>query len=266
MQALTQLAHARELQRHLLPRHEQFAGEGMGCEIGIYFRPDGWVSGDYVDVLPMTGGQTFFCAADVCGKGLSAAMLATALRSAVRCLLADGMDLSEVMERLNDHLCQSLPPASFVTMFAAMVHHGTGEVWYVNAGHPPAWVLREDGRRRLFGENGHPPLGIDRMAMSERHERLRNDELLVLYTDGCVDRAGSDGQPLGARGLAELLQPLAGGTHASLQDAIDVLEEQFVQVQSSGHVPGVLHDDSTMLLLRLRDNRTRGSAKVPSRQ
>jgi sigma-B regulation protein RsbU (phosphoserine phosphatase) len=275
--AILELIKAQSLQQHLLActRPATGAGRSLGYDVGLHFQPDDWVGGDYVDIVPLSDGRVFFGLADVCGKGMSSAMIATAIWSSVRCLLADGTDVGGLMNRLNSHLCQMLPPASFVTMFAATLDPATGEMWYVNAGHPPAWLLSADARPRLFGADGDIPLGIEPGEVTEQYAKLDPGDLLALYTDGCFDRAGKDGALLEPADLADILQDLGGDPNVQLQTVADVLADQLAEMEARASGDSMIHDDTTLLLIRFtgaarpidpRPVRPRGVRCVGNRQ
>src|SRR5947209_6632333 len=78
--ALRELVRAHHSQAHLMPGLIVHAA----CEVALQYRPDDWVSGDYADAFPLSATQTFICVADVCGKGLSSAMIAAGVRAVVR--------------------------------------------------------------------------------------------------------------------------------------------------------------------------------------
>ena len=251
--AILELARAECLQRHLLACTQSALGaaRSRGCDVALHFQPDDWVGGDYVDVVPLPCGRVFFALADVCGKGMSSAMIAAGLWSSVRCLLADGADLAGLMDRLNAHLFATLP-SGFVTMFAATLYPATGEMWYVNAAHHPAWLLAPDSSRRLVGEDADVPLGIDTEEFREQYAKLAPGDLLALYTDGCIDRAGSDGRPLDSADLAHMIADVRGNAEAPLQAVADRLADRLIEMEALARGHGVNHDDSTLLLLRLR--------------
>ena len=108
---------ARQIQRGLVPR--PYAGAGLVVDVG--FEPCRWVGGDYVDVVPLPDGRVLCAIADVCGKGLHAAMVGSSLHTMVRAAADANPPLSGLVERVNRHLCAWLPESSFVTMVAVTV-------------------------------------------------------------------------------------------------------------------------------------------------
>jgi hypothetical protein len=76
----------------------------------------------------------------VCGKGLQAALVTFSIHTMIRALSDHTRTVPEILDRLNRHLCEYLPDDSFVTMVSCAIDPKTGEMEYVNAGHPPAFV------------------------------------------------------------------------------------------------------------------------------
>ncbi len=132
-----ELHRAQQIQMRLVP--QATAVEGLDLAIG--FVPCRWVGGDYVDVVPMKDGRTLLTVADVCGKGLPAALISSSLHTMVHTAIDAGMGLAALMASLNRYLCHTLSSESFVTMVAVAIDPRTGELECVNAGHPPALLL-----------------------------------------------------------------------------------------------------------------------------
>ena len=152
-----ELERAHQIQMRLVPRE----AEVRGLELAIGFVPCRRVGGDYVDVVPMKDGRTLLTVADVCGKGLPAALVASSLHTMVHTGLDAGMSLSALMAGLNRYLCQTLAAESFVTMVAVAVDPATGEFECVNAGHPPALLLSPGGDPRELQSAANMPLSCE---------------------------------------------------------------------------------------------------------
>ncbi len=80
---------ARQIQRGLVPKKHDFPG----FDVAIAFEPCKWVGGDYVDVVPMPDGRMLFAVADVCGKGLQAALVTSSVHTMVRATTDGGRSL-----------------------------------------------------------------------------------------------------------------------------------------------------------------------------
>ena len=109
-----ELNFAMEVQLSLFPR--EFPRDG-GMEFSGICIPARGVSGDYYDVIPLTGGRMGIAIADVSGKGMSAAILMSNLQAVLRTLAAADTRLDEIGIRLNNHLHQVTQGSRFATIF-----------------------------------------------------------------------------------------------------------------------------------------------------
>jgi sigma-B regulation protein RsbU (phosphoserine phosphatase) len=220
-----ELETARQIQRGLIPKKRDFSG----LDVAITFEPCKWVGGDYVDAVPMSDGRILFAVADVCGKGLQAALISSSLHTMVRASVDSGKTLPELMERINRHLCDWLPAHSFVTMVAVAIDPVTGQTECVNAGHPPAMIGSPSGELRLLQSAINPALGVAMARMDSQLGTLGPGEVLALYTDGLTELRNNAKEMLGqdrlGDGFARLCEAastegvseIAGGLHQLLE-------------------------------------------------
>ncbi|MFI6658520.1 PP2C family protein-serine/threonine phosphatase [Streptomyces sp. NPDC050523] len=199
------------------------------------------IGGDLYEVVSSPHGVRMIVG-DVQGKGLAAVETAAVVLGAFREAAHDEPDLVGLGERLERSVARVLEGEKFVTAVLAEV--GTRhEALFLNYGHPPPMVVREDGTAHFPQPPAYaPPLGLG--LHSEGGPKpfsvgFAPGEQLLLYTDGVSearDRHG-DFYPLGER--AVLLKD------ADAQGALDTLREDLVR-----HTSGPPHDDAAMLLLR----------------
>ncbi|RMF83977.1 MAG: FHA domain-containing protein, partial [Planctomycetota bacterium] len=126
------LTRARKIQDRLLPR--DLSCEGWDIAIG--FEPCRWVGGDYVDVVRCADGRLLLVVADVCGKGLAAALTTGNVHAVVHANAQLDLPLAEFIRNVNAYLCDTLLDDSFVTMLAARLDPAAGALEAVSAGHP----------------------------------------------------------------------------------------------------------------------------------
>ena len=238
-----ELLNARQIQMSLIPREFVHAG----VDLGVGFMPCRWVGGDYVDVVPMADGRLLMAVADVCGKGLPAALLASRVHTGVHSNLAAGMNLQKLMTNLNNYLVSTIPPGSFVTMIALAVDVAGGHVEFVNAGHPPPLVaLPGGGVGRAFADGENLPLGLEAGELAVQQERLSAGETLALYTDGLTELMTESQVMLGIEGLQQELQQICGTDEISAPAAAESLKRRLTQLLGD-QLP---QDDQTFLLVK----------------
>ena len=146
--------------------------------------------------------------ADVCGKGLQASLVMTGLHGQMHAYLAAGLGLAEMVERLNEYLCQFLLDDSFVTAVLVVIDPQTGKTEAINAGHLPPIVVDGSGTRRCLRSTHAMPLGIASLEMTPERDQVSVGETLVMFTDGLTEMTSESGRMLGLDGLTDCLSTI----------------------------------------------------------
>ena len=164
-----------------------------GCELDVLYRQamSGMeAGGDWYDAFWLGEGETIgLVVGDVVGRGLDAAATMGQMRSAVRALAATGLAPGALLERLDEY-SRRYGVGKLCTLVYAELSLEDGRLRFACAGHPPPLVL-EPGEEPRFAWGGRStPLdafgpGVRR---GEDEERLRPGSLVLLYTDGLVER------------------------------------------------------------------------------
>jgi PAS domain S-box-containing protein len=230
---------ALELQRGLLPKA---LPEVEGLELAAHYQAAGLgaeAGGDWYDAFTLPGGRVGVVVGDVAGKGVYAASAMGQLRSVTRAfaLAEDGTRMpGEVLTLLNRHQL-ALGLEDLFTVVYAIVDPRLRTLSWANAGHPPP-LLRAGGRARVL-EGGEGLTGIEELIYADLHESLERGAILILYSDGLVERRGESLDD-GLRRLADAA--IRGpGEPAALRD--HVLREVL---PAEG-----LADDVTLLIARV---------------
>jgi sigma-B regulation protein RsbU (phosphoserine phosphatase) len=177
---------ARSLQRSLLPRAmPEIPGYSIAARSTTCYE----VGGDYLDTLPMHDGTHLMVVADVAGKGLASAIVATSFRAALRSLAGEAVALEDLAERLGQQHWDEGSEAQrrYMTALFLRLDASKGEIEVVNAGHNPAALLSPDGAVQWISASG-PPLGMlpDMQYKTERFAFPAGARML-LYTDGLTE-------------------------------------------------------------------------------
>lgn len=230
----------------LVPKPAALAGfKGKGLDLAIGFAPSRWVGGDYVDTLTLKDGRVFLAVADVCGHGLAAALVTSAVHTLVHAGVRAGSDLCSLVDGLNQHLCETLRGDSFVTFVGLAIDTATGAMECVNAGHPPLLMATTSGIRSMAaGKN--LPLGLDPSPLEPQSETLGTEELLMIYSDGLSEQADQSGKMLGIRGLTEKIQHICATFGITAEIVAGQLGE-FLAQRQGGRPP---EDDQSYLFAR----------------
>jgi serine phosphatase RsbU (regulator of sigma subunit)/pSer/pThr/pTyr-binding forkhead associated (FHA) protein len=149
------------------------------------------IGGDFFDALNTKEGLTVVLA-DVSGKGVSAALLASTLQGMIYSQLAAGMPLVEIVTAVNHFFTHKHIGEKYATVIMARVHPN-GELEYVNCGHIPPLIV-SGGKVERPGV-GNLPVGLlpDAEYKSARLQ-LKAGDRLVLVTDGVTEAENARGE------------------------------------------------------------------------
>ena len=151
---------ARLIQRSLLPQQlPTIEGYSVGFRSVTCYE----VGGDYLDIVEQPDGSLLIAVADVAGKGLASAMMASSFRSAFRAMAVTGMPLEELATRMNQHHWAEGEEARrrYVTAIFVKLHPDSGEIEIVNAGHNPGFLITPGSRAaRQFRCRRHAPWSL----------------------------------------------------------------------------------------------------------
>ena len=144
------------------------------------------VGGDWYDAIRLPHHQVMFIVGDVVGRGVPAALAMGQLRSAARAL-GTSFGPARLLEAL-DAVVSDVEGAAFTTMACVMLDALEGELRYSIAGHPPPLWRGADGRVRQLTGGRSRPLGPMDTSRSEATESIGDGGVLMLYTDGLIER------------------------------------------------------------------------------
>ena len=229
---------AREVQLALLPNSHP----KIPCwQIWSYSRPANDVGGDLVDYLELGGFRHGVILGDVAGKGLGAALLTAKLQATLSALITDAASLDELGARLNTILVRDGIDNRFATAFYAEIEHDSDDIRYLNAGHNPAYVIRE-GRLETLGASAMPLGMMPGTQYREESVRICKGELLIIYSDGLTEAEDEDGQDFGNDKLEAMLPDLRGLTAEQAGRKVLRAVDRFLADQRPG-------DDLSLVIL-----------------
>jgi phosphoserine phosphatase RsbU/P len=156
------------------------------------------VGGDFYDVNVSAQAVTVIVA-DVSGKGISAALLASVIHGMFYAQISSGTSLLDAVASVNQFLCSRVAGQKYATLLAVQLDRD-GMLRMVNCGHVPA-VLVENGAISQI-EDGDMPVGLLPVAKFHLIERqLSPGARVLLLTDGITETESPDGAEFGFAGL-----------------------------------------------------------------
>ncbi len=266
-----ELEKGRQMQINFLPNQLL---QLPGWESAAFFKPARQVAGDFYDVFQLPGGGIGFVVADVCDKGVGAALFMALFRSLIRIFSGqttmDGMPLtcSDALLEQNDDVSAhpSVDPnhvtalkaiyltnnyialnhgdlAMFATLFFGVLDPDTGVLSYVNGGHEPIFVVGPGGGVKARLAATGPSVGIEpKLNFKIRQSQLEPGDILLGYTDGVVEANASDG---GFFTMERLVATLA----APVSSAADLIDR--IAGSLKAHIGEAdQFDDVTLLAIR----------------
>jgi len=149
------------------------------------------IGGDFFDVVNTEDGLAVVLA-DVSGKGVSAALLASTLQGMVYSHLIARMPLPEIMAAVNRFFTQKHLGEKYATVIIIRVSKA-GELEYVNCGHVPPLLVSDGNVTRP--EHGNLPVGLLADAAYEGdHVHLKPGDRFILVTDGVTEAENPAGE------------------------------------------------------------------------
>lgn len=200
------------------------------------------IGGDAFDYA-MNGDHLHLALLDGMGHGLAAATLVAVALAAYRNARRSRMHLLETAVTIDGVVTGQFGGDRFVTGVLAELDCVTGELVFINAGHPPPMLLRQG---RVVKELTAPPLlpfGFGDAQLSSTTEWLEPGDRLLVYTDGVVEARQEDGEFFGEQRLIDFVEREC----ASGQSSPEILRRLTTAVLT--HQAGALQDDSTLLLV-----------------
>ena len=152
------------------------------------------IGGDFFDLVCTDVGLSLIVA-DVSGKGVSAAVVASILQGMLYSHLAEDAELSEMIGTVNRFLFEKIGGQKYATLVIARLS-ATGELEIMNCGHVPPVIVSGAEAKKL--EDGNLPVGLIPIAKftSARHQ-LKPGDRLVVVTDGVTEAENADGEFFG---------------------------------------------------------------------
>jgi phosphoserine phosphatase RsbU/P len=148
------------------------------------------IGGDFFDAVNTEEGLTIVLA-DVSGKGVSAALLASTLQGMIYSQLMAGMPLTEIVTGVNRFFTHKHIGEKYATVIIARIRNN-GALEYVNCGHIPPLVV--SGGEVQRPSHGNLPVGLLPDAKYESdHCQLKPGDRLILVTDGVTEAENARG-------------------------------------------------------------------------
>lgn len=267
-----ELEAGRIMQLNFLPNSEQIEQltNKYGWSIATFFKPARQVAGDFYDVFELSEGYVCIVVADVCDKGVGAALFMALFRSLIRIyskqIQYDKVPVEAILNRennlpkphyealkaislTNDYIAQYHGELGmFATMFFGILEPSTGSLTYINAGHEPLYVLHPSNGIKTILNSTAPAVGmLPNQKFNSSHIYLKPGELLFAYTDGVPEARAEDGAFFTQERLLSILNRITPSTTTLLNAIAQELANHVRQAEQ--------FDDITLLTIQNKNGR-----------
>jgi serine phosphatase RsbU (regulator of sigma subunit) len=266
-----ELEKGRQIQINFLPSQLL---QMPGWETAAFFKPARQVAGDFYDIFQLPEGPVGFVVADVCDKGVGAALFMALFRSLIRIFSGqtslNGLSLT-CSDAIDDEAEQAkenptIDPihfkalkavqltnkyialnhgelAMFATLFFGILDPDTGRLSYINGGHEPLYIVNSGGGVKAQLAATGPSVGIEpQISFKIQQTQMESGDILLGYTDGVIDANAADGSFFTAEQFRSILDAPSSSASELLDRIADSLQEHIGEAEQ--------FDDITLLAIR----------------
>jgi serine phosphatase RsbU (regulator of sigma subunit) len=266
-----ELEKGRQMQINFLPNRLL---QLPGWETAAFFKPARQVAGDFYDIFQLPDDSVGFVVADVCDKGVGAALFMALFRSLIRifsgqtsmnglpltcsdAILDESEELKKnaaidpaalralkAVELTNKYIALNHGElAMFATLFFGILDPDTGTLSYINGGHEPLYILNAAGGVKAQLATTGPSVGVEpKISFKIRQTQLEAGEILLGYTDGVTEACAADGSFFTMQQLLSILDKPSVSASDLLDRIANSLQEHSGDAEQ--------FDDITLLAVR----------------
>ncbi|MBI3269133.1 MAG: fused response regulator/phosphatase, partial [Planctomycetes bacterium] len=254
-----ELQRAHEVQMCLVP---QKLPTLPGFDVSVYYQAAQDVSGDYYDLIPLTGGKYGIVVADVSGKNVSGAMVMVMVRTVFRSVAPNSLSPKSTLIEVNKFLVKDIRRGMFVSAIYGVLDPESRALTLANAGHNPPLVWTRTAGFSEFMELPGMAMGVSdswRFEDSLREETVLFEptDRLLLYTDGVTEAMSVSKEEFTEKRFLKLVNFHRGADSATLlKEVVKAVEVHRGLAPQS--------DDITMLAMRYVPDQLPAEGEEPS--
>ena len=229
-----------------------------GLDLAAAYVPARALGGDFYDFLPYGVGRLGFTLGDVSGKGTAAALYGSLAIGTVREIVVDhACEPACMLALLNQRLLGARLDSRFIAMLFAIYDASTRKLTLANAGGPYPLLVR-NGHVQAIRLEGVPLGLIPDTQYDETTIDLEPGDVVVFASDGILESENPAQEEFGPARLREILSAI------SQRDSAREITEQIMAATDGHGGAGIApHDDRTLVVLRVTDDKSSDFSKLP---
>ncbi len=217
----TELEQAAQIQQSLLPAQPPQTNE---YQLAARSLPTEIVGGDLYDFFEFDDDVLGVCIGDASGHGLPAALLVRDVVIGLRMGMEKHMKMVHTFQKLNSVINRSNFSSRFVSLFYGEIERD-GHLIFVNAGHPTPFLIKGNTMQDLKA-TGLILGALPEIKLHRSYAHMEPGSVLVLYSDGILERENDQEQAFNIRRLKKLVEK---HQEKSAQEIMDLVFEKVYE-------------------------------------
>lgn len=201
-----ELSVATQIQASMLPCIFPAFPDRPEFDVYATMQPAKEVGGDFYDFFLVDEDHLALVIADVSGKGVPAALFMVIAKTLLKNSAQTGASPKEILEKVNNQLCENNDAEMFVTVWIGILQISTGKIVCANAGHEYPAIRHAGGCYELVKDkHGFVLAGMEGARYREYELQLKQGDGLYVYTDGVVEATNANQELYGTERMLAAL-------------------------------------------------------------
>lgn len=240
----SELSLAKDIQASSLPNVFPPFPDKNEFDVFAGMEPAKEVGGDFYDFYFIDKENFMFLIADVSGKGVPAALFMMTTKTLINYIAQTSMEPKDIIQTINKKICENNKQGFFITLLAGIVNINTGKITFINCGHNPPLVKKNNGDFEYLKLDSNIVLGaFDSAEFNVSESVLNKGDTIFIYTDGITEAVNSSDEQYGETRLLETINTLKTESAKSIIEKIKTNVKEFAQGVAQS-------DDMTMLAFK----------------
>jgi serine phosphatase RsbU (regulator of sigma subunit) len=204
----TELKIASKIQRNAIPnKFPPFPNRLNDFDIFASYIPAKNVGGDFYDYFLIDNDHLVIIIGDVSGKGVPAALFMMMVKTLIKDQLNLGLSPSAAFIKVNNELNENKNEKMFVTVWLGILNINSGEMTYVNAGHPSPFLFSKSKNQYNILESKPNFVlgGMENIDYKSSEIKINTGDRLYLFTDGIIESINQNEEEFSVERLANVL-------------------------------------------------------------